>query len=331
MRRSGVTGAPDVSRATSAHPSTGYDGTMEARARCERLAAKQHGALAHRQARACGLPQRTIGNLTATGRWRRLYPGVYLVGGPPRPPWESLLMGAVLWGGPGAVASGRSTAALFSIEGCPPGPIEITTKTRKKPLAGVRVRWDASLPDRPQLLYDGIPSVSIERAALELCGELERAEAERFLARLLRQRSSVPRLMRAATEIGGRGKKGTATLRYLLRTRFAHGVTDSEGEDLFAALCKKWGLVVVHHHIVRSGRFKAELDFALLDALIDIEIDGGDHENPEQRQHDRVRDQRLAALGWVVLRFNYWQLVFEPDSVRATIEDVLRRRRELLG
>lgn len=296
---------------------------------CQRIAAKQHLVIANEQARKAGLPKRTISNLIARGEWQVLLPSVYLVTSA-SPTWKARVMAAVLWGGRGAVASGLSAAALFKVPGYHERPIEVTTRRRKNPPAGVRVRFDPSLPARPKVWVEGIPCTSIERMALDVCADLDREHATRFLNNLLRERTSVAGLMRAVLENGGRGKKGTGMLRDLLQTRFAYGVTDSDGEDMFNRLNRKWQLPVVYHHVVRDGSFVAELDFALLEEKIDIEIDGGDHENPEQRQRDRVRDQRLAGLGWVVLRFNYWQLVFEPEVVRETIAAAARQR-SLLG
>lgn len=238
-------------------------------------------------------------------------------------------MAAVLWGGQGAVAGGRSAAALLKVNGYREGPIEITARTRKRPPAGIRLRLDPSLPSRPKVWVEGIPCTSIEQMALDVCADLDREHATRFLNNLLRERTSVHNLMRAVLENGGRGKKGTGQVRKLLQTRFAYGVTDSDGEDLFVKLNKRWRFPVTFHHVVRDGFFVAELDFALLGLKIDIEIDGGEHEQPEQRQRDRVRDQRLVALGWVVVRFNYWQLVFEPETVRRTIGAVIQQRSAL--
>ena len=52
--------------------------------------------------------------------------GVYRIPGSPQS-WEEDLVALCLWGGPDAVASHRSAAALWELPGFPKGPLEITS------------------------------------------------------------------------------------------------------------------------------------------------------------------------------------------------------------
>jgi len=57
------------------------------------------------------------------------------------------------------------------------------------------------------------------------------------------------------------------------------------------------------------------VDFACPQKKLIVEVDGSQHGRAEQSEADRHRDERLAELGWTVLRF--WN-----DDVLRNLEDV---------
>jgi very-short-patch-repair endonuclease len=52
----------------------------------------------------------------------------------------------------------------------------------------------------------------------------------------------------------------------------------------------------------------AIVDFALLDEMVIIEVDGASHLSPEAKEKDRLRTQKLNALGWQVVRVTNQQV-----------------------
>lgn len=71
----------------------------------------------------------------------------------------------------------------------------------------------------------------------------------------------------------------------------------------------------------------ARLDVAFPAALVAIEIDGYEfHSTRAAFERDRDRQNQLAALGWVTLRFTWTMLVKQPDDVAARIRAVLSAR-----
>lgn len=69
------------------------------------------------------------------------------------------------------------------------------------------------------------------------------------------------------------------------------------------------------------------LDRAWPEAKLAVELDGARHHTcPADRQRDLARDRELAALGWVVLRFTYADVVRDPAGVRAKVLEVYRAR-----
>jgi very-short-patch-repair endonuclease len=75
------------------------------------------------------------------------------------------------------------------------------------------------------------------------------------------------------------------------------------------------------YHFRRQRPFKGYfLDFVCIDRRLVVELDGGQHNEPRQAEHDRVRDAVLARAGYLVLRF--------PNSaVRTNIDEVMHNMR----
>ncbi|MGY1741745.1 MULTISPECIES: DUF559 domain-containing protein [unclassified Blastococcus] len=70
-----------------------------------------------------------------------------------------------------------------------------------------------------------------------------------------------------------------------------------------------------------------KLDRAWPEVKLAVELDGARyHTSPEDRQRDLARDRELAALGWVVLRFTYADVLRDPDGVRRKVLEVYAAR-----
>ena len=57
------------------------------------------------------------------------------------------------------------------------------------------------------------------------------------------------------------------------------------------------------------------VDFVCLEKRLVIEIDGGYHSTGEQQESDASRNNRLAALGYRILRFSNSEVMVQPDNV----------------
>jgi very-short-patch-repair endonuclease len=68
------------------------------------------------------------------------------------------------------------------------------------------------------------------------------------------------------------------------------------------------------------------LDFFSPEALVAIEVDGGQHFEEAHRRSDEVRDRDLAARGIEVLRFTDREVLLEADLVGEAIWRAVRRR-----
>jgi Protein of unknown function (DUF559) len=67
------------------------------------------------------------------------------------------------------------------------------------------------------------------------------------------------------------------------------------------------------------------LDGLLLPHMFDIEVDGGDHDDPKRRAADLKRDRRLAGA-FVVLRFTASEALFTPNVVVNAVREEIQRR-----
>jgi len=68
------------------------------------------------------------------------------------------------------------------------------------------------------------------------------------------------------------------------------------------------------------------VDFYCSKASLVIEIDGGQHFEPEYLQKDLDRDKQLSTLGLHVLRFDNRQVLAEMESVLTVIDKVIEER-----
>ncbi|MGI9196345.1 MAG: endonuclease domain-containing protein [Candidatus Nanopelagicales bacterium] len=80
------------------------------------------------------------------------------------------------------------------------------------------------------------------------------------------------------------------------------------------------------------GDVVAEIDFALKELRIAIEVDGrAFHSDRSSFERDRRRQNLLVLGGWCVLRFTWEQITRDPEAVIACIVAAVAQRRRSLG
>lgn len=72
----------------------------------------------------------------------------------------------------------------------------------------------------------------------------------------------------------------------------------------------------------RLGRYI--VDFICIEKKLIIEIDGGQHNEPEQQQYDEIRTAYFNRLGYKVLRFWNFEVSQQFDAVMDLIYDRLK-------
>ncbi len=109
------------------------------------------------------------------------------------------------------------------------------------------------------------------------------------------------------------------------RIEFARGQRQSVNE--FAT--DVWQMVRARQ--ILNAKFRREyplgpytLDFACVELMLDIEIDGKDHQSDDGKQRDASRDQYLHQHRWTVLRISGFRVTQDPQAVRKEIERIVR-------
>jgi hypothetical protein len=282
------------------------------------LARRQHGVISRAQLLSLGLGGSGVAHRVRAGRLHRIHRGVYAVGHA-RITASGLYLAAVLACGEGAVMSHRAAAALWCIRPSNSRVVDVTIpgragRARRK---GVRIHRARLRPDEVALV-DGIPVTSPARTLVDFADvsslrELERAFDEAEYLRLdctglepIHGRRGYGRLQ----TVSARHEPGTT------RTR-------SDLEDLFLALCERFGLP---RPAVNSLLLGHEVDFLWRDARLVVEVDGGAaHGTRAAFEEDRRRDAELAVAGQTVVRFTEARLEQAPAAVAAQVGALLRR------
>jgi very-short-patch-repair endonuclease len=283
-----------------------------------------------RQARSFGVNRQY---LARSQRWKWVSPGLYRLAAIPTS-WRAQLMGAVLAGGHPTLASHRSAALLWGLDGVSEELIEVTMPRNRNRIRicsdPVIVHRSTHLDSVDAYTRDNIPVTGVTRTLIDLASVVDRETLESALESGLRMsQTSLRDLRRRLAVLGGRGKSGTATLRAVLADREDSAPTESELETRFVQLCRRGGLgVPLRQYPVFTDRLVARCDFAFVDAGVLIELDGyARHSSPADHQRDLTRQNALmlARVGWIVLRYSWNDVVHESAKVVSDLRQALDR------
>ena len=86
------------------------------------------------------------------------------------------------------------------------------------------------------------------------------------------------------------------------------------------------------YHFRRQRPFRGYyLDFVCIDRLLVVEVDGGQHNEPLQAEHDGVRDAVLSRAGYLVMRFSNSSVRTDIDGVMDSVILALEGRPSVRG
>jgi very-short-patch-repair endonuclease len=288
------------------------------------LSDDQHGVVERSQLIALGIHRRAIDRRIAAKRLHVLHRGVYAVGDRALPPLGRL-RAAVFAGGPEAVASHRSAAALHGIRRHDGWP-EVTAPPGSKRRHGIKLRRAELAPDEITVVQR-IPCTTVARTLLDLgaVGE-ELVEAAVRQAEFLGvfDLAEVSRLLERYPR-----RRGTARLRKAIKAAVDSDVrTRSDMELAFRALVLGAKLPEPEMNgTVELGGLTIEADAVWRDAKLIVELDSRQaHLTMHAFETDRERDRAAALAGWVVIRVTWRQLTEHPGRVMRDIRRILERR-----
>lgn len=296
-------------------------------ARCLELAERQRGWIATKQATELGLDPRAIRRMVASGRWRKVYPGVIVPAGSPMT-WEVALRAAVGAGGDHTAASHRAAARVHRFDGYSENLIELTTPRH--------LRWQGVISHRRRLrIVDrtsvrGLAVTTPTRTIIDLASVVTLNLVEAALdSALMNGTTSFAYLERRLNEVASRGRNGVGAMKRLLAARRTlQAPNGSELERLFTrkvVLPYRLRPPTMQFPVMLDGD-EFRIDFSYPDVLLGIELLGWRfHLGRRRWERDLARHNLLTNCGWTLLYFPWTDVVERPDWVAAKIRSALNR------
>lgn len=285
------------------------------------LAARNYGLVTREQLIDLGLDRGAIGHQLKIGGLIIIHRGVYAVHYRRREP-EVAAAAAVMAGGPGAVLSHFSAAALWGLTRRWPSVPEITVPTDRR-TTGITIHRSRILTQADITRQLGIPTTSPARTLLDISTGLSpraraRAVNDGRLSRFLHPDDLRELLPRVPNHPG----------RALL-AEFAHdlptGPTRSQFEDAFRDFVRRHGLPEPRVNTRVAGY---EVDILFAAERVIIELDGWEHHQSRQAfERDRERDAATLAAGYITVRVTWSRLTQRPGREAARLRDILQARR----
>jgi very-short-patch-repair endonuclease len=309
----------------------------------DEFGAAHHGIISGRAAAAAGISAKALRHRTEIGQLRVLGMHVLQLRSHPET-WHSRLWAAVFEAGPGAVVGLRSAGRLHGLwRYRDSAAIEVVIRRGGNHRSRLGRLVETSLLDADHVCeLEGFPVTTLARTVFDLLGDPEHRplrsptarqwHKERMLAVVndAMRHHGLTVLVELAVlgSIGRRGRPGTALVREIFEQLGNDYVPDeSQVESVFSALLLRSALPqpVKQLEITDHDGFIGRVDFAWPDLRLVVEIDSTFHDGPLDRRRDSTRDARLAALGYLVLRFRWPELVTNPDGVLRKLRRAARR------
>jgi very-short-patch-repair endonuclease len=279
------------------------------------LLCRQGGVITLGQAVDLGLSRATVQRRAREGSWRRLHPGVYLVGGH-RLTDEARVRAAWLWAGEDAAVCGIAAAYWHGFLSRAPARIGLTVPSRSHPRhrpGTTVVRRDLHQVDLTRTR--GVRVTAAPLTVLETATALP--EGSTFLDRALQRHVRFPVVYRSFCR--NMGRKGSSAAGRLLVA--AADRADSAAERLLVRLLREAGITgwVLGHPF---GPWRIDLAFPR--QKVAVEVDGWAwHVDPERFGNDRRKQNALVRAGWDPLRFTWHDLDGRPREVVTEIDATL--------
>jgi very-short-patch-repair endonuclease len=259
------------------------------------------------------IPKRELAEAVRSGAVVRLAKGVYGLPGP-----STARRVAIAYDG---TVSHLSAAVAWELPllAAPEKPhITVPRKRRPRPGPPAVLHWAPVEPrDQRRRL------TSLLRTVLDCSRILPFGQALAVADAGLARRLNRPLLLATTEAMRGPGSKNAREV-----AAAATGASESFLESMLRALVIQAGLEGFEPQVlVERGKFRARVDLGHRQTEIAVEAEGYEfHGSSRDFAADCRRYDELVAAGWLVLRFTYHQVVFEPEWVIATIREALRQR-----
>ncbi len=296
------------------------------------MAERQLGLLTHEQVLALGLSDDVVRRHIEAGRWSRVLPGVYAIGGAP-PNDDRALLAACLASGRVVAVSHRAAARRWGQSRVGDEPEISVDRERGVRIPGVTVHRSRDLTSDQIVQLGALPITSPARTLVDLGQVAPWYQVRDLLEIFVSRRVLTVNQAHAALELHSRrGRNGCGALRRVfderaLLDRPSHSVLEAAFADLTVAY--RLPLPAYQYWITTNRGEDRYIDFAYPDLMLAIEVDGFEsHATVEGFSNDRVRGNDLVLLGWTVLHFTWPQVIHQPAYVARVIDRALRQARK---
>ena len=264
-----------------------------------RPAAHRIGLATRSDLRDLGLTDAVIDRRIEAGVLRAIYPGVLHHAAWPFT-HETRQLAATMACGPTAVLSHRSAAALHGFDGIRRVRPEITVVGTVLPkVRDATIHRTDTLATVDRVMVGPLPATSRARTLLDLGAVAPFEVVHRVVHRacvdgLIDERA----LLAALDRVGKRGRRGTASLRAILREELPDERLASMLEhDLLVLIRRAGGDPVLQHRLVCSDGRVVYLDFAWPDLRFAIEANGHRwHVTAPKQEADNARRRAIRGL-----------------------------------
>ncbi len=264
------------------------------------LADFQHGVLTRDQALRGGLTPRQVDYRVTSGRWLRVYDGVFLTQ-PGRRDRASAHSAAVLACGPGAVLSRLSAGVVLGLVRTSPPLVQVTVPWTRRvaPHQGVEVHRAMRVVDATEA-WQWPPCTSVEVTVLDVAavGTADDAVAVAVAALACQRGRTWDQPLRAELALRARHPHRRILTAALLDI----------GGGAQSTLEVRFVRDVMRPHGLPAGRLQLSTRAGVHDVGFDaekvlVELDGlAFHGDLRSRMADTRRDRRGAARGWLTVR-----------------------------
>ncbi|MDO8363482.1 MAG: hypothetical protein Q7V88_11345 [Actinomycetota bacterium] len=290
------------------------------------IAQRHHGLVNLELARSRGISRSAWYRAIASGQFELAYPNVARLWGSPAS-FEQRALAAVWAAGGDAMASHRTSAALWGVERPAADPIDVMLPSRARHALpkGVVIHRPSDMLDLRPILRQRVPTTNPLRMLLDL-GAVDPGSVDAAMVSVLSARVASPAAIRAALFRHARkGRHGITALRTALEHWLDEELPpDSQLEAAMAAVIERFGLPPVQFHAIVAG---FEVDFLVVGTRIVIECDGwATHGlDRDQFEFDCIRRAELVAAGYVTVHVTWRQLQTDAAAAAQRVLNVVRR------
>jgi len=270
----------------------------------------QYALVTRAQALAAGLSDGQIRARLRNGTWIEVRPSVYAIAGAPQS-WHQMLLASVLAFGAASWSSHETASHLWTLRTFDqPERLELVTALGSRArLEGVRDRRSGSLFESDLTVRHRIPTVTAERALIDVSSRLSADRLGRVLDDAMRRRLiDLEEFRRCAGRLLPAPGRSMSKVHAVLGARipgYEPGDSDLETRALRALTAAGLPPPKQQYRMILRGK-KVRVDLAYPELKIAIELDswkyhGGN--NLTAFTHDRAKKNDLIAKGWAAPSF----------------------------